>query len=104
MTSTPGVSVGTISIDIRSCGGFSGLVTTITIRKAAKRAFDENHFSPSITHSSPSRHARQVNSLGSAPACGSVIEKVETISPFISGFRYRSEEHTPELQSLMRIS
>jgi hypothetical protein len=49
-------------------------VTAITIANAAKRRFDEYHFSPSMTHSSPSFHARHLNSPGSEPACGSVIE------------------------------
>ena len=38
------------------------------------RAFDEKNFQPLITHSSPSFTARVVNIVGSAPACGSVIE------------------------------
>ena len=52
---TPGVSVGTTNIDIRWCVGASGSVTAITIRNDAKRACEENHFSPLITHSSPSQ-------------------------------------------------
>ena len=42
--------------------------------EVAKGKLEANHFSPLITHSSPSRCARQVNWPGSAPACGSVIE------------------------------
>ena len=52
----------------------SGLVTAMTMRNAAVRAFDEKNFHPLMTHSSPSFTARVVNIVGSAPACGSVIE------------------------------
>ena len=52
----------------------SGLVTTITIRNDAVLALEEKNFQPLITQSSPSRTAWVVNSVGSAPACGSVIE------------------------------
>ena len=44
------------------------------MRKAAVRALDEKNFHPLMTHSSPSRTARQVNCWGSEPAWGSVIE------------------------------
>ena len=60
----------------------------ITIANAACFRFDENHFSPLITHSSPSFSARHVNTPGSAPPCGSVIEKQLTILPSSSGWRY----------------
>ena len=50
----PGVSPGTTNIECRSYGGASGSVTAITIRNDAIDANDENHFSPLITHSSPS--------------------------------------------------
>jgi hypothetical protein len=63
---------------------------------------EENHFSPSITHSSPSRRARQTNSLGSAQACGAVIENVKTISPSSSGCRYRAI--CPGVPNIARIS
>ena len=46
----------------------------MTMKKLAYLAFDENHFSPFNTHSSPSLTALVVNSVGSAPPCGSVIE------------------------------
>ena len=62
----------------------------MTMKKSAKRAFDENHFSPLMTHSSPSRTALVVKISGSAPPCGSVIEKHDTISPFSSGLSQRS--------------
>ena len=52
----------------------SGSVTTITMRNDDVLAFDEKNFQPLITHSSPSFSARVVNIVGSAPACGSVIE------------------------------
>ena len=46
----------------------------MTMRKDAVLAFDEKNFHPLMTHSSPSRSARVVNIVGSAPAWGSVIE------------------------------
>jgi hypothetical protein len=74
MISTPGVSAGTMNMDMPLYALTSGFVTAMTMRKLAKRAFDENHFSPSMTHVSPSRVAFVVNSVGSAPPWGSVIE------------------------------
>ncbi len=71
---TPGVSVGTRNIDMPLYGLTSGFVTTITIRNDDVLAFDEKYFQPLITHSPPSLTARVVNRVGSAPACGSVIE------------------------------
>ena len=50
------------------------------MRNEAKLACEENHFSPLITHSSPSSSARVTNAVGSEPPCGSVIEKHDTIS------------------------
>ena len=47
--SKPGVSVGTMIIDARACGGASGLVTAITIANAAPSAAVVNHLWPSIT-------------------------------------------------------
>ena len=38
------------------------------------RALEEKNFQPLITHSSPSLTARVVNSVGSEPPWGSVIE------------------------------
>ena len=52
----------------------SGFVTAMTMMNDAVRRFDEKNFSPLITHSSPSRSARQRNCVGSEPPCGSVIE------------------------------
>ncbi len=74
MMFTPGVSVGTMNIDMPPCASTSASVTAITIRNEDQRAFEENHFSPLITQWSPSRTARVLNRVGSAPACGSVIE------------------------------
>jgi hypothetical protein len=71
---TPGVSAGTRNIDIPLYGLTSGFVTAMTIRNVAVLAFEEKYFQPSITHSSPSLTARVLNNVGSAPACGSVIE------------------------------
>ena len=68
------MSVGTRNIDMPWYALTSGSVTTITMMKRAVRAFDEKNLQPLITHSSPSLTARVVNILGSAPACGSVIE------------------------------
>src|SRR5215218_9215402 len=90
MISTPGVSVGTMNIDICWYGGLSGSVTAITMRNDENLACDENHFSPLMTHSSPSCTAVVVNTFGSAPPCGSVIEKHDTISLSSSGSSHRS--------------
>ena len=75
----------------RRWGGASGSVTAMTIPNAAPWAPEENHFVPSITHSSPSRTARVRSSVGSEPATsGSVIEKKDRTSPATSGRRNRS--------------
>ena len=84
---TPGVSVGTRIIDIRWYGGLSGSVTAMTMRKLDSEAFELNHFCPLMTHTSPSSSARVVKTFGSAPPCGSVIEKQDTISLRRSGPR-----------------
>src|SRR3954471_20745959 len=84
---TPGVSVGTRNIDIPWYALTSGLVTTMTMRNDAVLAFDEKYFQPLMTHSSPSLTAAVLKSVGSAPACGSVIEYDEKHSPFSSGCR-----------------
>src|SRR3954469_19876041 len=86
---TPGVSVGTTNIDMPLYGLTSGLVTAMTMRNDAVFAFEEKYFHPLITHSFPSLTARVVNRVGSAPACGSVIEYDENISPSSRGRRYR---------------
>ena len=71
---TPGVSVGTRNIDMPRYGLTSGLVTTMTMRNAAVRAFEEKNFHPLMTQSSPSLTARVLNCVGSEPPSGSVIE------------------------------
>ena len=71
---TPGVSVGTRNIDMPWYALTSGFVTTMTIKNDAVLAFEEKNFQPLMTHSSPSFTAWVLNIVGSAPACGSVIE------------------------------
>ena len=83
----PGVSPGTTNIECRSYGGASGSVTAITMRNDAIDANEENHFSPLITQSSPSCTALVVKTFGSAPPCGSVIEKHEMMRLSSSGSR-----------------
>ncbi len=61
--------------------GTSGSVIATTMKNEATEALEEKYFRPVITQSSPSRTARVVNTRGSAPPCGSVIEKQEKISP-----------------------
>ena len=61
----------------------------ITKRMSATRPADVNHFSPLITHSSPSRTAWVLNRLGSEPPWGSVIEYAENMSWFSSGSSHR---------------
>ena len=78
-------------IVIRSLGDTSGSVTAITIPNAAPSAPVENHLSPSITHSSPSRTAVVHSPVGSDPATSrSVIEKNDRASPATSGRSQRS--------------
>src|SRR5215216_2333492 len=88
---TPGVSVGTTLIE-KDWYGLSSVspVLTMTSRKSDTEAFDENHLWPLMTHSSPSRTALVVSSVGSAPAPGSVIEKQERILPSSNGCIQRS--------------
>lgn len=78
---------GTTNIDMLVCAGASGSVTAMTIRNSAHSAWEENHFSPLMTHSSPSSTAVVRKPVGSDPPCGSVIEKHDTISPSTSGSR-----------------
>ena len=88
---TPGVSVGTMIIENDWYGlSSSSPVLTITSRKSDTDALDENHLWPLMTHSSPSRTAVVVSSVGSAPAPGSVIEKHERYLPSSSGCIHRS--------------
>jgi hypothetical protein len=79
-----------MNMDMRWYGSFSGSVIAITMRNSAQRAFEENHFSPFSTHSSPSSTASVRKTLGSDPPWGSVIEKQEKILPSRSGWRYFS--------------
>ena len=64
MISTPGVSRGTRNMPL----------VHITMMMSALAPALVNHFSPLITHSSPSRTAVVLNRFGSDPPCGSVIE------------------------------
>src|SRR5437588_8434276 len=79
MISTPGVSFGTTNMPL----------VHITKRMSAARPALVNHFSPLITHSSPSRTAWVLNRFGSDPPCGSVIEYADQISWFINGYSHR---------------
>ena len=99
--STPGVPTGTTIIDDPWYGWTSGLVTAITIRKSATDPLDVNHLCPLMTHSSPSRTADVVNSVGSDPAvCGSVIEKADRKSPSKSGCSHRSRMDSSPVSSI----
>ena len=62
----------------------------ITKRMSATRPALVNHFSPLMTHSSPSLTAWVLNRFGSEPPWGSVIEYAENISWSISGWSHRS--------------
>ena len=77
--STPGVLRGTTNMPF----------VHITKRMSATRPAEVNHFSPLITHSSPSRTAWVLNRLGSEPPCGSVIEYAENMSWLSSGSSHR---------------
>jgi hypothetical protein len=83
----PGVSLGTRNIDMPRYALTSGSVTAITMTNLEVRALEEKNLRPVMTQSSPSRSARVVNIFGSAPACGSVMEKQEKHSPSSSGLR-----------------
>ena len=72
--SIPGVSAGTRNIDMPLYGLTDGSVTAITMKNEAVFAFEEKNFHPFSTHSEPSRTARVLNCVGSAPPSGSVIE------------------------------
>lgn len=77
--STPGVRRGTTNMPL----------VHITKRMSATRPAEVNHFSPLMTHSSPSRTAWVLNRLGSDPPCGSVIEYAENMSWLSSGSSHR---------------
>ena len=63
------------------------MVIAITMMTDAIDANDENHFSPLMIQWSPSCVAVVVNTFGSAPPCGSVIEKHDTMRLSRSGSR-----------------
>src|SRR5205807_6347193 len=89
--STPGVSVGTMIIDVPWYGCTSGLVIAINTRKSADEPLDVNHLWPLITHSSPSRTALVLSRVGSEPAVsGSVIENALRSLPSRRGHSQRS--------------
>ena len=46
---TPGASTGTMNIEARRCGGASGSVTAMTIRKSAIEPLEVNHLWPLST-------------------------------------------------------
>nr|CRL71863.1 hypothetical protein CPGR_00782 [Mycolicibacter nonchromogenicus] len=77
----PGVPAGIKNVDAPRCTGTSGSVMATTMKNDATDALEEKYLRPVITQSSPSRTARVVNTRGSAPPCGSVMEKQEKISP-----------------------
>src|SRR6478735_7217397 len=87
---TPGVSAGIKNVDAPVCTGTSGSVIATTMKNDATDAFDDQYLRPLMTQSSASRTALVVNTRGSDPPCGSVIEKVEKISPDSRPVRYRS--------------
>ena len=88
-TSTkPGVVVGSRIMLARACGSASGSVTAMQIANAEPSIPDENHLWPFSTHSSPSRRAVVLRSVGFEPGfSGSVIVKQLRTSPRTSGRR-----------------
>src|SRR3546814_4209754 len=59
----------------------------------------------SFLHSLPSPSSEQLRSAGPNGAHqGTELQKLSNVDRRVSGLRERSEEHTSELQSLMRIS
>ena len=66
------------------------MVTAITMRKSATEPLVVNHLWPSMIHSSPSRTARVVIMVGSAPAPGSVMENPLRIFPSSRGWSHFS--------------
>jgi hypothetical protein len=77
----PSVPAGTRNVEAPRWTGTSGSVIATTMKNEATDALEEKYFRPVITQSPPSRKARVLNTRGSAPPCGSVIEKHEKISP-----------------------
>ena len=74
------------SMEWRSAGRRRSRSPAMTV-EGGHRAKEENHFSPLITHSSPSGTADVVKTLGSEPPWGSVMEKHETIRLSSKGSR-----------------
>ena len=85
----PGVSLGTTNIEWRSYGGASGSVTAITMRNAAMSANDENHFSPLMTHSSPS--------------CTGVGREHLRVGATL-GLRHREARHDPVVEQRLEVA
>src|SRR5579863_10147025 len=103
--STPGVSVGTMIIELPWYGWMSGLVTAITTKKSATEPFELNHLWPLITYSSPSRTARVDSSVGSEPAVlGSVMEKALRNVPSSSGCNHCSRWSSRPVDSMPTAS
>jgi len=73
--------LGTRNVDAPLCTATSGLVIATTMKNDATEALDDQYLRPLMIQSSPSRVARVVNTRGSEPPCGSVMENVEKISP-----------------------
>ena len=83
------MSASTTNSEYRRCAfSSSGSVIATTMANAAPWAPDTNHFSPSMTQSSPSCTALVRSWRGSelATSC-SVMAKQERTSPAASGFR-----------------
>ena len=80
MISTPGVFRGTTNMPL----------VHMTNSRSATRPALVNHFSPLMTHSSPSFTAWVVNRLGSDPLWGSVIEYADHSSWLSIGVSQRS--------------
>ncbi len=86
--STPGASVGTSSIEARSCGFPSGSVTAITMVQADPSKPVVNHLWPSRRQPVGVSVAVVESVVGLEPACsGSVIAKQERTDPSRSGSR-----------------
>ncbi len=90
---TPGVSIGTKIMLCWLWRSASGLVLpiTIAISQFGCRAFDDHHFRPLMTYSSPSRTIEVSILVASDEATrGSVIKKADRIVPSMSGLSHFS--------------
>ena len=88
--STPGVSTGTMNIELPWYGWTSGLVTAMTMRKSATERVGRE---PLVAVDDPLvavAHRRVASSVGSAPAPGSVIENALRSLPSSRGCIHRS--------------